>query len=90
MSLLNRMKRQLANVRPIIWRFRAATLQGMRGPREVILARVSGMGFVTVPDTSDNELIYFARPGKREFAKRLVGEIRGREMAVVKITAELQ
>jgi hypothetical protein len=64
-------------------------LDGQTGKHARLVAYVLDEGFDVEADDDDKELAFIARPGVERFGHRVIGEIRGGDKAVVKMTVKI-
>ena len=73
----------------ISWKAKAKSLDGMTGRHATLAAYALNKGLDVEGDDDDNELTFVARPGAQPFGHRVIGEIRGRDKAVLRIMVKI-
>lgn len=72
------------------WKAKALTLRGQTGTHSRLIALALSKGLQVEADDADKELTFIARPGIERFGRRVIGEIRGGDNAVVKLTVRIE
>ena len=73
----------------VSWKPKARSLDGQTGAHARLVAFALALGFDIETDDDDKELSYIGRPRWERFGHRVIGEIRGGDKAVVKITVKI-